>query len=264
VRRLSTSRHDSLDWPMLEGFDQPTLEGDRVGLAPDGITALRPFGRDFPEPALGLDRNSDLPADQWVVARAALLGRSGRRLEAVQLLRHFLVDSPQSEAPRLLLVDLLEPEDPDGAANEISKAVEASPTPAIHLARRGSLYARLGQAALAERDFREAIRRDPSYGLAYRYLGIARLRLGRPGEAVGILREALERAPDEPEATLHLGEALAASGEAEEALGILQRAAALCPADPRSYTLLGRLLDRLGRTDEAMEMHRKAREVATA
>lgn len=265
MHRFHNSRASHAESRNLEGFtDFTTLEGDAVTAGPDAIASLRPFGRDVPEQQVveARDPNAE-PIGP--VERAIALARRGRRLDAIIVLRDLVRDGPTATEPRLALAALLEESgELEEAVVELGTALTHGAARAPTLARRGAVHARLGQAKSAEQDFREAIRSDATYWIAYRYLGNTQLRLGRAEEAAATLRDALTLAPQDPETVLFLGEALLKAGQLEAAFGELKRAVDLAPGDPRGYTQLGRLFDRLGRSEDAMAMHRKAREVTTA
>jgi len=263
MRRLTNSRSAHPDASSLEGFDPISLEGDLAAPAPDAIGSLRPFGRDIPEQRL-VPAATPVAGDDEELIRIRALAERGRRLDAILALRKLLDADPARIGPRVELArQLADASEWEEAIEQLTLAIERAAEPAPILVRRGALYAQQGQPKEAERDFRDATRRDPSHWPAFRYLGITRLRLGAAGEAIGVLREALSLAPQDPESVLYLGEALLTQGQLDEAHETLERAVAMLPTDPRGYTLLGRLFDRLGMTDEAMGMHRKAREVAT-
>jgi Flp pilus assembly protein TadD len=263
VRRLHHSRALEPDQASLEGFDSPLLEGDPLLPTADAASSLRPFARDVPEPGLGAIEPDLQAEDTRALRHAEALASQGRRLDAVLALRQSLEDRPTQIAARIALATLHEQgEDYDAAIEELGRVLQVEPGRVDVLVRRGALYARTGQAAPAELDLREALRKVPSHYAANRYLGVSLLRRGVLPEAVRVLREAERLAPQDAEVKLALGEALAAAGRATEALAALERASALAPRDPRPYTVSGRLLDRLGRSEEALAMHRKAREVA--
>jgi Flp pilus assembly protein TadD len=260
MRYLIHSRRPEPDPASLEGFDSVQFEGD-VEAAAGGI-GLRPFSREVETVGLPPHRPEGATEEERVLSDAHYLGRMGRRLDALLLLRHHLDADPTAASVRLALAEILEEAgELDEAVAELSQVISGSREAVPALVRRGALYARLGRTGEAETDLRRAVSEQPSYHQGYVQLGLALLRRGVVGESVKVLREALTRADDDPDTVYYLGEALYAQGELPEALGMLQRAAQLSPANPRSYKLMGRLLDRLGQTDEAMAMHRKAREV---
>jgi tetratricopeptide (TPR) repeat protein len=261
MRRLRNSRSPEADEAALEGFDRVDLEGDPVGPVVDELAWLRPFGADVPGHSLPGGGAEGEPESSRVPRRARELVGSGRRLDALLLLRRYLDDVPTDAVVRTLLAELLdEGGDPEAALEELSLALSHAVEPVPVLVHRGAILARRGRTAEAEQDLRDAIRRNPSHAPAHFHLGLTLLRRGRGGDATIALRESLRHAPDDSDATYYLGEALEAQGDLAGALAALERAAALAPDLPRTYKLMGRLLDRLGRTDQAMAMHKKARE----
>jgi Flp pilus assembly protein TadD len=263
MRRLTNHRSPDPDDPAREGFDRMALEGEAVAGQSDEIAWLRPFGATVPGPVLSSAPAADEPEEVRVLRQAGELAAAGRRLDAVLLLRRHLEDTPADARARGRLAGLLDDGgDPDAALEELTRALDRAGDPVPLLVHRGAILARTGRPADAERDLREAIRRQPREADAHCHLGLALLRRGKGAEATGALMEALRLAPDHPEAAYYLGEARESQGDLAGALAALQRAAELLPANPRAYKLMGRLLDRMGRTDDAREMHRKAREAA--
>ncbi|MSR03627.1 MAG: tetratricopeptide repeat protein [Gemmatimonadetes bacterium] len=265
MRRLTNSRDNLPDDQALLGSDPLTQEGDLLTPSLDAIGSLRPFGRDVPEQRLGTILTPDAAAGASALRRSATLAGAGRRLDAIALLRQVIEEGPDAVEARVALAELHgSASDWEAALAELTLALDGGATAAPTLVLRGAFHAQAGQTREAERDFREAVKQDPSYWLAYRYLGSTRLRNGASREAIEVLREAHSLAPQDAESALLLGEALLAHGELVEGHRVLLLAIELGPRDPRGFLVLGRLLDRLGRTDEAMAMHRKAREVTPA
>jgi tetratricopeptide (TPR) repeat protein len=261
MRRLRNSRSPEPDEAALEGFDRIDLEGDPIAPVVDELPWLRPLGTDIPGHSLPGHPNDEEPESTRVPRRARELDASGRRLDALLLLRGYLGEAPNDAVVRTLLAELLdEGGDPEAALDELSVALAHATEPVPVLVRRGAILARRGRTAEAEHDLRDAIRHDPAHAPAHFHLGLTLLRRGLGAEAGSALRESLRHASDDPDATYYLGEALEAQGDLPGALAALERAAALAPDHPRTYKLMGRVLDRLGKTDLAMAMHKKARE----
>lgn len=261
MRRLRNSRSPEPDEAALEGFDRADLEGDAIGPVVDELAWLRPFGADIPGHSLPGGVTEAEPESHRVPRRARDLVASGRRLDALLLLRRYLADAPRDAVVRTHLAALLDDgDDPEAALEELSLALTHAADPVPVLVHRGAILARRGRTAEAEQDLRDAIRRNPAHAPAHFHLGLALLRRGRGSDATAALQEALRHAPHDPDTTYYLGEALEAQGDLSGALAALERAAALAPELPRTYKLMGRLLDRLGRTDQAMAMHKRARE----
>ena len=259
MRRLRTARSPDPDDFAEEGFDRLDLEGDAIGPVADEIPWLRPFGADIE--GLVLTGTAEQEPDGVRIPRLAreLVSR-GRRLDALLLLRRRLEDAPRDAAVRALLAELLDDgEEPEGALEELTLALADASDPVPVLVRRGAILARVGRAAEAERDLREAVSLRPGYPPAHLQLGVTLLRRGLAADAAGEFRETLRLAPEDPDASYYLGEALLAQGQLADALAALERAAQLSPHDARSYKLMGRLLDRMGRTEDARAMHQRAR-----
>lgn len=260
MRRLRTARSPDPDDFAEEGFDRLELEGDAIGPVADEIPWLRPFGADIEGMVLTGTSVEQEPEGIRIPRLARELVSRGRRLDAVLLLRRCLEDTPRDAEVRALLSELLdEGGEPESALDELTLALADASDPVPVLVRRGAILARVGRAAEAERDLREAVSLRPNYPPGHLHLGVTLLRRGLGGDAAAAFREALRLAPGDPDASYYLGEALLAQGQLADALSALEDAALLSPRDPRSYKLMGRVLDRMGRTDEARAMHQRAR-----
>lgn len=97
----------------------------------------------------------------------------------------------------------------------------------------GNLYASLGRAADAEREYRRALAIDDQLVQAQVNLALLVARGGRLDEAEALLRSALAAQPDLAVAAFDLGLVLAERGRLAEARELFRRAASLRPDDPR-------------------------------
>ena len=260
MRRLRTARSPDPDDFAEEGFDRLELEGDAIGPVADEIPWLRPFGADIEGMVLTGTSAEQEPDGVRIPRLARELVSRGRRLDALLLLRRCLEDAPRDPEVRGLLGELLdEGGEPESALEELTLALADASDPVPALVRRGAILARMGRAAEAERDLREAVSLRPNYPPGHLHLGVTLLRRGLGGDAASAFREALRLAPGDPDASYYLGEALLSQGQLADALSALEGAALLSPHEARSYKLMGRVLDRMGRTEEARAMHQRAR-----
>ena len=117
MRRLSNSRDNLPHDETLQGFDSLAQEGDLLTPSLDAIGSLRPFGRDVPEQRLGTILTAG-SADGTELARAAALAASGRRLDAMALLRQLIGERPKAVDAMVSLAEL------HGLAGDWDEAIE--------------------------------------------------------------------------------------------------------------------------------------------
>ena len=135
----------------------------------------------------------------------------------------------------------------------------ASPAPSADaLAQRGLDAHRRGDVAAAERDYREALARDPGQPLALHYLGVALYQTGRAGDALPLLERAVARVPQEAEFHNNLGLALAALDRNDEAVAAYRAAIALRPGHATAWNNLGLALQAMNRLANAIDAYRHA------
>jgi predicted CXXCH cytochrome family protein len=117
-----------------------------------------------------------------------------------------------------------------------------------------NFYARHGDTAKAEAEYKTALRLSPSFAPAAANLADLYRQLGREPDAEKVLRQALERSPQD--AGLHhaLGLALVRLKREDEALVELGRAAELEPARARYAYVYAVALGSKGRLDEAIKV----------
>src|SRR5687768_8011957 len=223
MRRLRTARSPDPDDFAEEGFDRLDLEGDAIGPVADEIPWLRPFGADIEGLVLTGTAAAQEPDGVRIPRLARELVSRGRRLDALLLLRRRLEDAPRDAEARALLAELLdEGGEPESALEELTFALADASDPVPVLVRRGVILARLGRAAEAERDLREAVSLQPGYPSGHLQLGVTLLRRGLAGDAAAAFRETLRLAPEDSDASYYLGEALLAQGQLADALAALR------------------------------------------
>jgi predicted CXXCH cytochrome family protein len=117
-----------------------------------------------------------------------------------------------------------------------------------------NFYARRGDTAKAETEYKAALRLSPSFAPAAANLADLYRQLGQEADAEKVLRQALERSPQD--AGLHhaLGLALVRLKREDEALAELGRAAKLEPARARYTYVYAVALGSKGRLDEAIKV----------
>jgi predicted CXXCH cytochrome family protein len=115
--------------------------------------------------------------------------------------------------------------------------------------RRAEYYFELAEAWRDNRSlekaiplYREAIRRDPQFGLALERLGSALRRSREYAEGADILKLAASAAPDNPNTWNELGLVYREAGGAADAIAAFQRALKLDPEMPAAHNNLGILL----------------------
>jgi predicted CXXCH cytochrome family protein len=125
----------------------------------------------------------------------------------------------------------------------------------------GNLYARLGDAARAERYYRTAVEIDDLFYPAKSNLAVLLNSQGRNDEAEVLLRELVEDYAEQYEATYSLGLLLAEMERVDEAVEFLGRASAGMPERARAHYNYGLALQAVGRVGEAEAALRRALEV---
>jgi tetratricopeptide (TPR) repeat protein len=209
-----------------------------------------------------------------VRGRAMVQGRRWRELAAggavvavaAVAVNWRLVDPDSQRAPTRynLGVQLAAAGDLAGARRQFAEAIRLDPSLGVAWSNLGIVLAMEGEGAAAERHFREALRREPGLAEAWGNLGVLLVRGGRSAEAIEHFRAAVRLRPTWAEAHRGLGEALAAEGRLAEAVAPLEAAVRLAPGHAAAAHALGVVLARQGRTGEAVVHLRRARELAAA
>ncbi len=122
----------------------------------------------------------------------------------------------------------------------------------------GNLYARLGDAARAERYYRTALEIDDLFYPAKSNLAVLLNSQGRNDEAEVLLRELVEDYPEQHEAAYSLGLLLAEMERVDEAVEFLGRASAGMPERARAHYNYGLALQAVDRMREAEVALRRA------
>ena len=125
----------------------------------------------------------------------------------------------------------------------------------------GNLYVALGDPALAEKYYRDAIEVDDEFLPAKMNLAVLLNAQGRNVEAEQLVREVLEADPEFGEAVYSLALLSAEAGRLEEAAALLQRSTELMPRRSRAYFNLALAEQQLGRLEAAEAAFRGALEL---
>jgi tetratricopeptide (TPR) repeat protein len=179
------------------------------------------------------------PNDRWIRARRLLSDPiRSVRLEAAEM----VADMPQ--APETVFAEYLESQRCNADRAEAWLTM-------------GSFHLRRGDLREAEKDYRTAISRVPSFTLAYVNLADLYRIEKRESEGEALLLEALRRDPASPDAHYALGLLLVRRERTAEGIEELEKAAAKGD-DPRFSYALGIALSAVGRFDQALRTLREA------
>jgi predicted CXXCH cytochrome family protein len=122
----------------------------------------------------------------------------------------------------------------------------------------GNLYQARGQPALAEKNYRLALKVDDLFFPAKVNLAVLLSAQGRNADAEQLLREVVRAYPGNAVAAYSLGLLLVETGKPQEAVGYLQQSTVADPRHARARYNLGLLLQQLGRAADAEETLRAA------
>ena len=125
----------------------------------------------------------------------------------------------------------------------------------------GTVLARKGDHAHAQKCYREAIRLKPDYSQAYGNLGLSLRDSGRLDEGIACLEEAIRLDPQSAEAWNNLGNTLARAGRLEDAVAALRHAIQIKPAYAEAHNNLGVIFRDAARPTEAIAACHRAIEL---
>ena len=240
----------------------------RIGLPPADPSALV-APRAETDPVLTdveLLRPAAVPAPPVSeIYRAVGVLRIGARSAALPYLERLLAAHPQPDPEPALRVGEAEllAHRWSAAAKTLAPWAPKLPRHALLRVWLGLAAAGQGQAAEAERRYREATALDPELPEARYDLGRLLMRLGRNREAAIELARAVRLRPNLPAAWLHLGELQQLAGDRGAALESYRTALAADPATTDAWIALARLQRDLGRRQDALATLRLAARLAT-
>jgi superkiller protein 3 len=140
----------------------------------------------------------------------------------------------------------------------VSRALAAEPDEFILHDGLGDAYWMRGEWALAEREWKEALRLKPTFVRPLIALGALRAKQKRYGEAIPYLERALLLDPSDADAHLNLGAIYAETGNLGRAEEQFRAAVSLAPLNYPAHNVLGKLYFDSGRINEAEEQFRES------
>ncbi|MGO9546239.1 MAG: tetratricopeptide repeat protein [Rhodomicrobium sp.] len=225
---------------VLEGRARILLRANRLGEATEAFETLI---RTVPASATALH------------GLGMALESAGRNVEALEWYGRCLETAPGFEPAlrkRAELLHALDRKDEALAVYERLAAIEPS-DPKIRY-NWGALLASRGDAAAAYIHFKEALDRDPGYGMALYGAATALQKLGRLEEAMGFCDKLLTQTPFDFDAWFLRGNIFYAQLRIVEALAAFDKALAVNPSHVGALSNRGAALRELGRLAEAAAM----------
>jgi tetratricopeptide (TPR) repeat protein len=140
----------------------------------------------------------------------------------------------------------------------VSRALAAEPDEFILHDALGDAYWIRGKEALAEHEWKEALRINPTFVRPVNALGALCGKQRRYGEAVTYLQRAILLTPNDATAHLNLGAVYAEMGFPDRAEDQFRTAVSLAPLNFSAHNVLGKLYFDSGRLNEAEEQFRQS------
>jgi tetratricopeptide (TPR) repeat protein len=179
----------------------------------------------------------------WWLNRRANTALVFKRIpQAIAAYREMLAIDPKYDYARIVLANLLaEAGDHAGAARELERLVQSSPTNADGWFNLGFLHDKADRTAEAERCFRRAVELKPTLDRAWYGLGLVLIRNGRLEEAVDALKQNITLQPFNPYGYYQLGMTYHHLGRSDEAWKVHEQ---LSGFEPKFSATLKRDLER--------------------
>lgn len=166
--------------------------------------------------------------------------------------------TPQTISQLREAASLLQLGKPDEAEPILRRLISAAPRNADAHNLLGIILDQRGQFKSAEREYREALRLNPTGMSPLANLGVLLARTGRSGEAIKAFELVRQRIPDHPQATLNLGLQYVARADYARAAPLLERASQLGLDSYEVHYNLGLSLFHLNRVNEASNAFQSA------
>jgi Flp pilus assembly protein TadD len=139
-----------------------------------------------------------------------------------------------------------------------SRALASEPDEFILHDALGDAYWIRGEDALAEHEWKEALRISPNFVRPVNALGALYGKQRRYGEAVAYLQRAILLTPEDANAHLNLGAVYAETGNVDRAEEQFRYAVSIAPRNFAAHNVLGKLYFDSGRLDEAEGQFRES------
>jgi serine/threonine-protein kinase len=147
------------------------------------------------------------------------------------------------------------------AVKQFRQALRAEPTNDHAYTGLATAYEKLGLTAQAEQTYKKAIALRPQYWAGYSWLGAFYFNLGRYGDAAKMFRQVVGLAPDSSSGYSNLGAVYFEVGEFAKAAGPFEKSIAIYP-NAIAYSNLGSTVFFLHRYKEAVANFEKAVQMA--
>lgn len=188
-----------------------------------------------------------------------IAGQSGRREEAIRLLRQAVALAPQIPGYYCnLAIQLHEDRQVDQAISAYERALALAPNYPKACAGLGDSLKEAGRIDEAVASYRRALALNPDAPEFNNNLGVALTESGDVAGAIALLNRAIQLKADYYKAYNNLGNALRQGGKTAEAIGAYRRALEIKEDFPEAHNNLGIALKIEGRLDEAVESFRRA------
>lgn len=144
------------------------------------------------------------------------------------------------------------------AGPEAAKKISSE---ALRLNTLGVALMNQGKSAEAQKNFEQALVKDPNFAQARMNLGICYLAQQKLDQARAALEEAANKLPEDPYAWYNLGLTYKDSAQAEKAIAAFQHVEKIAPDEPDAYYFEGFLYSQLQKYAEAIAAFKKALEL---
>ncbi|WP_319521432.1 tetratricopeptide repeat protein [uncultured Desulfosarcina sp.] len=199
---------------------------------------------------------------EHILEQATLAHQEGRLADAEKAYLEVLSESPDSGSVlNALGTVFLDQAKPDQAKKVFEKAANLTPPDLSACYNLGRLKQMEGDDKGAITIYRDIVKQQPRFGLAWNNMGVAFREIGEPEEAISCFRRAVAFSPDMAEAWNNLGVAQDEFHMTENASNSYQKAIELQPDYASAHFNLGVSLQKLGRFEAAANHYKKVLEI---
>ena len=199
---------------------------------------------------------------EHILEQATLAHQEGRLADAEKAYLEVLSESPDSGSVlNALGTVFLDQAKPDQAKKVFEKAANLAPPDLSACYNLGRLKQMEGDDKGAITIYRDIVKQQPRFGLAWNNMGVAFREICEPEEAISCFRRAVAFSPDMAEAWNNLGVAQDEFHMTENASNSYQKAIELQPDYASAHFNLGVSLQKLGRFEAAANHYNKVLEI---